>query len=147
MTDFIEDGSPCDQKGCNGHFEPSEVVGCSCHINPPCGRCVDAGYTCDTCGHDTNPAKDPDPYETLPHKPIDRSGYTTTTETVSIYNSTPFTRCCGTAAINVDRCPSCNARITRHDDGLAEIRRLAKGGCLMCGKHVGDITKRGNCHC
>ena len=142
----IEEGSACNQEGCSGQFKPAEVVGCSCHISPPCVACTSAGYTCDTCLHDTAPPRDHD-YSERPAKATDRSNDWTSTHTANPFNSTPFTKCCGVAAINTDRCPSCKARITHHDDGLAERRRWANGGCLMCGKQRGDISIAGNCCC
>lgn len=145
----IEEGTACDQIGCNGKFEPTPPVNCSCHIHPPCSACTDAGYTCDTCGYDTAPYEEPEIYVPPKRQILDRSGEVTHTRTDNPFNSTPFTACCGTAAINTDRCPSCNAQITYHNDGLSEVRRLAKGGCLMCfkplpKKHLGEP---GTCCC
>lgn len=132
--DDIEDGSPCNQSDCGGTFEPTPAVNCSCHISPPCSACTGAGYTCDTCGYDTAPYEEPEPYIPPKREAVDRSDEWTHTRTANPYNSTPFTACCDTAAIGTNRCPSCNARIRYHDDGLSEVRRLAKGGCLMCFK-------------
>lgn len=28
------------------------VVGCTCHISPPCGACISNPLTCDTCGYE-----------------------------------------------------------------------------------------------
>lgn len=132
--DDIEDGSPCNQSGCDGTFGPTPVVNCSCHISPPCSACTNAGYTCGTCFYDTAPYEEPEPYTPPKRKAQDRTNQITSTRVDNPFNSTPFTLCCGAAAIGVDRCLTCNAKITHHDDGLAEVRRLAKGGCLMCFK-------------
>lgn len=145
----IEEGTPCNQDGCSGSFKPSPVVGCSCHINPPCSACVNAGYTCDSCGYETAPQE---AYEYhLPEKKVvpDRSDEYTHTITANDFNSTPFTACCGSAAIDTDRCPTCNAKIDYHDDGLAERRRWANGGCLMCGKPrpKKKLGEAGTCYC
>ena len=147
--DEIEEGSPCTERGCSGAFMPSDVVGCSCHIAPPCSACTNAGYTCNLCGYDTAPYEEPERYIPPRREAVDRSKEVTYTRTDNPFNSTPFTACCSTAAINTDRCPLCNAQITYHDDGLAEVRRLAKGGCLMCfkplpKKHLGEP---GTCCC
>ena len=147
----IEEGSPCPEQGCDGLMIDAEVENCSCHISPPCSACVDAGYECDKCGFQTAEAKlEPEYYE-KPLKVIDRTGEITSTYTDNPFNSTPFTRCCGTAAIGMNgplkHCPSCNAEITYHDDGLAERRRWAKGGCLMCGKPVGKTLGGKFCCC
>lgn len=45
-----EEGSICNRDGCDGLMDWPEVEGCSCHINPPCGRCENNPLTCDTCG-------------------------------------------------------------------------------------------------
>lgn len=44
----FEEGDTCNRDGCKGTmvFAPEN---CSCHINPPCGSCLD-GMTCDKCG-------------------------------------------------------------------------------------------------
>lgn len=147
--DHIEEGSDCCESGCDGTYMPSEVVNCSCHIAPPCSACTDAGYTCDKCGHDTAPYEEPEIYIPPKSHRVDRSDRVTHTRTDSPFNSTPFTACCSVAAIDTDRCPSCNAYIQHHNDGLSEARRLAKGGCLMCfkprpKKHLGEP---GTCCC
>jgi len=79
----------------------------------------------------------------------DRTKEVTFTRTANSFNSTPFTACCGTAALNTDRCPSCNAEILYHDDGLAEVLRRAKGGCLMCFKPLPkkELGEPGTCVC
>jgi hypothetical protein len=135
-------------KPCEGEMLADKVVNCSCHINPPCGACVDAGVTCDTCGYETAP-QEYEPYEfPEPHVVRDRSSELTSTHTANPYNSTPFTQCCGVAAINTDRCPLCKAKITYHDDGLAARRReVGPGNCLMCGKKRGTLGVQGNCCC
>ena len=43
------EGDPCQIEGCKGRVVIEEVEGCSCHINPPCSRCVDAGLVCNEC--------------------------------------------------------------------------------------------------
>ena len=152
-----EEGSACPSDGCSGTLDLAEVIGCSCHIAPPCSSCVDAGYACKACGWDSNPDRY-SCYEEIQLEresqlkarpnPPDRYNETTTTYTCSPFNSTPFTRCCGVAAIREDRCPTCRARITSHDDGLAARRReVGPGNCLMCGKRRGPIGISGNCCC
>lgn len=44
-----EEGETCGRGGCIGVLclEPSE--GCSCHISPPCGSCVDRKFHCPVC--------------------------------------------------------------------------------------------------
>ena len=92
---------------------------------------------------------EPERYEQPTAKPTeDRSAYTTSTHTDNPFNSTPFTVCCGVAAINEDRCPVCKAEITGHDDGLSALRKeVGHGNCLMCGEKRGPIGIQGNCHC
>jgi len=147
--DEIEEGSPCNQENCAGRFELAPVVGCSCHISPPCSACTNAGFACDTCGHDTTVIKYPESYLPTMKQPVDRHDAWTHTKTSGPFNSTPFTDCCGTAAINTDRCPTCRAQIRYHDDGLAARRRWANGGCLMCGKPLPKerLGEAGTCTC
>jgi len=45
-----EEGDVCNRDGCKGMIEAAEVENCSCHINPPCSACVDAGFICPDCG-------------------------------------------------------------------------------------------------
>ena len=149
-----EEGGPCPEDGCNGKLDLAPSKNCSCHINPPCSSCVDAGLVCNACGWESSDRGD---YEyDYDYEPLLRTSYErdsrrdqfTRTHTDNPYNSTPFTDCCGVAAINEERCPNCKALITGHDDGLAELRRkVGPGNCLMCGKPRGDINIRGNCCC
>lgn len=44
---------------CKGVMERSSERECSCHINPPCGNCVDATYACTLCGFET---EEPEPF-------------------------------------------------------------------------------------
>jgi len=143
----LEEGSPCPEQGCNGSMGLAKVENCSCHIAPPCSACTDAGYECEKCGFRTAEPKEEPEYVETPIKVVDRTGSFTSTYTANPFNSTPFTRCCGTAAIGTKNCPSCNAEITYHDDGLAERRRWAKGGCLMCGKPKGKTLGGKFCCC
>lgn len=145
----VDPGGPCPRPGCTGLLVEAKVENCSCHISPPCFACTSAGCSCPVCGFDSTPPRDEPDYE--PPAPLirqDRSHQWTSTYTDNPFNSTPFTRCCGTAAIRVGRCPSCNAEIISHDDGLAARRReVGPGNCLMCGKRHGDPAIAGNCHC
>lgn len=148
--EVLEEGSPCPEKGCSGILVLGDSVNCSCHINPPCSSCVNAGYKCPECGWDNNGYSEDDyePLQTRSYEPNSRSDQFTSTHTDNPYNSTPFTNCCGVAAINEERCPQCKALITYHDDGLAELRRkVGPGNCLMCGKKRGPIEILGNCCC
>ena len=49
MNEYPEEGGPCTQQNCTGYFFFPPVENCSCHIAPPCGRCVDNPLTCNTC--------------------------------------------------------------------------------------------------
>lgn len=44
------EGDDCRFNDCNGALTFGPVEGCSCHINPPCGACVDNPLVCDHCG-------------------------------------------------------------------------------------------------
>lgn len=149
VEETYEPGDACPESGCPGKLQEADPVNCSCHIAPPCSACTDAGYECGTCGWESNHERHE--FEFTPMAPQvqkDRTDETTWTRTDNAFNSTPFTRCCGTAAINTERCPNCNARITFHEDGLAERRRqVGPGSCLMCGKPVGPLEISGNCCC
>ena len=46
------EGDPCNKEGCEGHFYSPEVEGCTCHISPPCGACVNNALICDDCGEE-----------------------------------------------------------------------------------------------
>jgi hypothetical protein len=146
----IEEGFPCLQEGCRGVMELAPSKNCSCHINPPCASCVNAGYICGACGWET----EPDDYEIDDYSPParpeagSRRDQHTSTHTSDPFNSTPFTSCCGVAAIGNERCPNCEALILFHDDGLSSRRReVGPGNCLMCGQKRSDIGILGNCNC
>lgn len=69
-----EEGGPCPEAGCHGRLEFRPVEGCSCHISPPCGACVENPLTCSVCGWSTDELDD----DKLPEEPfyireIDRS--------------------------------------------------------------------------
>lgn len=146
----LEPGSPCPQPGCDGKMTEAESRNCSCHISPPCSSCVDAGYVCTVCKWESNPYEveiyEPPVRTRVPYG--SRAKEYTSTETDNPFNSTPFTRCCGIAAIGEKRCPHCHAQISWHDDGLAARRReVGPNNCLMCGCPRGNISVRGNCCC
>lgn len=44
------EGDTCNRKGCQGYIETHPVVGCSCHINPPCSACTSPRNYCAACG-------------------------------------------------------------------------------------------------
>lgn len=46
---FYEEGDRCPEVGCKGTLKYGEVKNCSCHINPPCSKCVDNPLICDIC--------------------------------------------------------------------------------------------------
>lgn len=51
----VEDGEPCgrpneDGFACDGEMILLDVEGCSCHISPPCGACVENAPVCSVCG-------------------------------------------------------------------------------------------------
>lgn len=50
MKDYLEEGDNCQFEDCDGKMGYEPVVNCSCHINPPCGACVDNPLVCLTCG-------------------------------------------------------------------------------------------------
>ncbi len=153
MTDLdnYAPGDKCPEKDCGGMLDIAPPIGCSCHISAPCGACVHAGVACDDCGWRSSPENYDDEYEpivTIKRRLEDRSAHTTRTHVDNPFNSTPFTDCCGVAAVNEPRCPSCNAEITGHADGLAARRAaVGPGNCLMCGNPKGPIEVSGNCHC
>ena len=147
----LEEGSKCPQENCEGTMKIAPSKNCRCHINPPCTSCVEAGYVCDTCSWKSSsyePEEEPE-YTPVSRYPKDsRKNEWTSTYVDNPFNSTPFTKCCGIAAINTDRCPNCKAVITYHDDGLAARRReVGPGNCLMCGNKRGDPAIAGNCNC
>jgi len=45
-----EEGDHCPESDCHGWLVYESVVGCSCHISPPCNACVENPLTCDACG-------------------------------------------------------------------------------------------------
>ncbi|WP_088255374.1 hypothetical protein [Fimbriiglobus ruber] len=45
---IFEEGGKCPE--CDGVLCYPKVEGCSCHMNPPCGRCENNRLTCDKCG-------------------------------------------------------------------------------------------------
>lgn len=45
-----EEGDCCDVEDCPGFMGYESVVGCSCHINPPCSQCVENPLVCLHCG-------------------------------------------------------------------------------------------------
>ncbi len=146
----LEEGSPCPQPDCSGHMEVAPSKNCSCHISPPCGSCVDAGYVCDTCKWESSDREEPEWEPPVIHRREKDScrNQFTSTAVDNPFNSTPFTVCCRIAAISTDRCPNCGAQITHHDDGLAARRReVGPNNCLMCGKKRGNPAIAGNCHC
>lgn len=51
ITKFgTEEGDECNRGGCKGVMGFGPVEGCSCHINPPCSRCVNNPCVCLACG-------------------------------------------------------------------------------------------------
>jgi len=148
--EVYEEGAPCPEEGCKGTLRELPSRNCSCHINPPCSSCTDAGYGCDKCTWtNVDTELDSEPYyPTTRYDPGSRRHQTTGTHVDNPFNSTPFTNCCGIAAVNEDRCPNCKALITYHNDGLAERRReVGPGNCLMCRRKRGNPAIAGNCCC
>ncbi len=47
---YHEEGDKCPVSGCGGTCGFRAVENCSCHISPPCHRCVDNPLVCLTCG-------------------------------------------------------------------------------------------------
>ncbi len=46
----IEKGELCNREGCTGVIEEHDTdLSCSCHINPPCSKCVDDRHYCPEC--------------------------------------------------------------------------------------------------
>ena len=52
MTSILAEGETCWRNGCQGVVERASGVGCSCHINPPCGDCTEAREFCPVCDWD-----------------------------------------------------------------------------------------------
>lgn len=149
---FLEPGSSCPQPGCCGVLDCAPSVNCSCHISAPCSSCENAGLLCGSCGWDSTPVQEEpeafEPYVPARRAPGSHRNDWTHTHTDNPFNSTPFTRCCGIAAVETDRCQNCEALILWHDDGLAERRReVGPGNCLMCGQKRGPLGIPGNCCC
>jgi len=147
----LEEGSPCPQRDCGGVMKNAPSKNCSCHTNPPCSSCVDAGHVCGLCGWESAPSTyEPEPktFRRVKREPGSRRNEITRTHTDGPFNSTPFTDCCHVAAVNDERCPICKALIVGHDDGLdARRREVGPGNCLMCGRKRGDPAIWGNCNC
>lgn len=54
MKPGTEEGEGCnrlneDDSACDGTMEYRPVVGCSCHISPPCAACVENPLLCSVC--------------------------------------------------------------------------------------------------
>lgn len=45
-----EEGDVCNRDGCTGVMGYEVVEGCTCHVSPPCHRCVDNPLVCLECG-------------------------------------------------------------------------------------------------
>jgi len=43
------EGEICNRNGCKGVIE-DVIESCSCHLNPPCSKCVGDGCYCPDCG-------------------------------------------------------------------------------------------------
>lgn len=51
MSEFgVCRGDVCWRDGCQGVIQKGGEGGCSCHISPPCGYCVDPNEFCPVCG-------------------------------------------------------------------------------------------------
>ena len=46
----LEEGDDCHCENCSGKMGFEEVIGCYCHIAPPCSACVDNPLVCLECG-------------------------------------------------------------------------------------------------
>jgi hypothetical protein len=46
----LTEGDQCPYAGCKGRMGFQPVENCSCHVNPPCGACVDNPLVCLACG-------------------------------------------------------------------------------------------------
>lgn len=165
-TTEISEGSDCPKCGAAAAMISGKSEGCSCHINPPCSACINAGCVCGECGFDTaedwkEARRQDEAYEQKERielakiearirseKRGKRRNEVTHTHVANPFNSTPFTNCCGVAAINESRCPNCEAEILGHDDGLSARRReVGPGNCLMCGKSRSKALQPGGCCC
>lgn len=49
MSAMVEEGDYC-YADCIGQLFYPPVENCSCHINAPCGACIDNTLICDKCG-------------------------------------------------------------------------------------------------
>lgn len=55
----ITEGDTCGRLGCDGLIEEDyRDSSCSCHINPPCGHCVEMTYHCNKCHWTTEGEED-----------------------------------------------------------------------------------------
>lgn len=45
-----EEGDDCKVAGCDGKLVFKYDGECTCHISPPCNRCVTGYLSCDECG-------------------------------------------------------------------------------------------------
>lgn len=50
MNEHIKEDDQCLYMDCTGLYEYRDVENCSCHINPPCGACVENPLVCNQCG-------------------------------------------------------------------------------------------------
>lgn len=66
-----EEGDKCRMLECEGKYGYHPVENCSCHISPPCYKCVENPMVCLDCG-DGLPDADPKPQgEAIENKPAD----------------------------------------------------------------------------
>lgn len=49
-----EEGSPCRDFFCQGHYVIAYRGDCTCHICPPCPRCTESTLRCDACEEEVN---------------------------------------------------------------------------------------------
>ena len=76
MSYGTDEGDVCNRDGCEGEMWLPPVLDCSCHVSPPCNRCVTNAVVCKECGAD--PADD-EPYvspeEQKRNKAMERGDY------------------------------------------------------------------------
>lgn len=48
---YCEEGDNCPEPKCDGVLDWEPLVGCSCHINPPCSACTDRRLICNVCDY------------------------------------------------------------------------------------------------